>query len=305
MKLNTKHLLTITNLNKTEILSLIKRAIELKNGWSTGYRPWPLIDKIVALIFEKASTRTRVSFEVAIKQLGGSTIFLTNKDSQLKNNEPIKDMARVMNRYVDALIVRTFQHEIIEELAAQSSIPVINALTDYNHPCQVLSDLLTVSESLNNIEQLLYAWLGDGNNMAHSWLEATGVLGLKLHMACPHGFLPSQTIIEQMRHIGGEITITNDPKKAITGAQVISTDVWTSMGQETELHIRKKTFTNYTLNMTLLKLAAPEAIVLHCLPAHRGEEISEEVLEGAQSMIWNQAENRLHMQKAILEALLG
>jgi ornithine carbamoyltransferase len=305
MTIRSKHLLTITDLDAQEILGLVKRATELKRGWKAGQRPRPLADKVVALIFQKASTRTRVSFEVGARRLGGSTIFMTDKDSQLGRSEPLKDMARVMSRYVNALVVRTFGHEVMEELAAQGSIPVINALTDLSHPCQVLSDLLTVNERIDDVRRPVYAWLGDGNNMAHSWLEAAGVLGLDLRLACPEGYLPQAGILELARQMGAKITLTDDPKEAIAEAQVVSTDVWASMGQETEAETRRQAFAGYTLNEALLGCAKPGALVLHCLPAYRGQEISEEVLEGPQSMVWDQAENRLHIQMAIMEALLG
>jgi ornithine carbamoyltransferase len=259
----------------------------------------------ISLIFQKASTRTRVSFEVGVRQLGGSSIFMTDRDSQLGRSEPLADMARVMSRYVDALVVRTFGHEVVEELAATGSVPVINALTDLSHPCQVLSDLLTVGERVDDVRKPVYAWLGDGNNMAHSWLEAAGVLGLELRLACPEGYLPRADIVERARAAGAKITITGDPREAIAGARVVSTDVWASMGQEAEAEARRKAFAGYTLDQALLGRAAPGAMVLHCLPAYRGQEISEDVLEGPQSMVWDQAENRLHMQMAIMEALLG
>jgi ornithine carbamoyltransferase len=305
MTLRSKHLLAITDLDTQEVLGLVARAAALKKGWPAGERPRPLKDKAVALVFQKASTRTRVSFEVGIKRLGGSTIFMTDKDSQLGRSEPLKDMARVMSRYVDALVVRTFGHAVVEELAAQGSIPVVNALTDLSHPCQVLSDLLTVSERLGDLRRPVYAWLGDGNNMAHSWLEAAGVLGLELRLACPEGYRPHPEIVERARGLGARLTITGDPKEAIAGASVVSTDVWASMGQEAEAEARRKAFAGYTLDAGLLGRAAPGALVLHCLPSYRGQEISEDVLEGPQSVVWDQAENRLHMQMAIMEALLG
>jgi ornithine carbamoyltransferase len=305
MNIRSKHLLAITDLDAREVLGLVKRAGELKQGWKAGQRPRPLNDKVVALVFQKASTRTRVSFEVGVKRLGGATIFMTDKDSQLGRSEPLKDMARVMSRYVDALVVRTFGHEVVEELAAQGAIPVINALTDLSHPCQVLSDLLTVDERLGDVRRPVYAWLGDGNNMAHSWLEAAGVLGLDLRLACPEGYLPRADILERARAAGARITLTGDPREAIAGAQVVSTDVWASMGQEAEAEARRRAFAGYTLDEALLGRAAPGAMVLHCLPAYRGQEISEEVLEGPQAVVWDQAENRLHMQMAIMEALLG
>jgi len=305
MKITSKHLLSIDDLGKEEILYLIKRAAELKSGWAKGFRPRPLEDKAVALIFEKPSTRTRVSFEVGIKQLGGQCLFISSRDSQLARSEPLKDTARVLGRYVQGLVVRTFGQEVVEELAAYAGIPVINALTDRYHPCQVLSDLLTVHERLGDVTRPVYCWLGDGNNMAHSWLNAAGRLGFTLRLASPSGFLPDPGLVRAAKARGAEVLVTNDPKEAVRGAQVISTDVWASMGQEDQAGQRRETFAGYTLDAALLSLAVPKALVLHCLPAHRGEEISEEVLEGAQSVVWDQAENRLHMQKAILEALIA
>ncbi len=305
MTLSTKHLLSIGDLEPQDILNLVARAAELKAGWLSGYRPRPLNDKTVALIFQKASTRTRVSFEVGTRQLGGTSLFMTDRDSQLGRSEPLRDTARVLSRYVDAMVVRTFGQEILSELAAYASIPVINALSDSSHPCQVLSDLLTVRERRGRIEGLAYAWIGDGNNMAHSWLEAAGHLGLDLRLACPAGFDPDPRVVEVARARGGRILLTRDPRQAAAGADVLNTDVWASMGQEGEADQRRQAFAGFTVDAGLLALAAPGALVLHCLPAHRGEEISDEVLEGPQSVVWQQAENRLHMQKAIMEALIG
>ena len=259
----------------------------------------------MALIFDKPSTRTRVSFEVGVAQLGGKPLFMTSRDSQLGRDEPLKDTARVMSRYVDAMVVRTFGQNVVKDLAHWGGVPVINALTDRYHPCQVLSDLLTVQEHLGRLQGLTYAWLGDGNNMAHSWLEAAAALQLELRLACPPDFMPHENIVAHAREHGAEITLTHDPREAIAGAQVVNTDVWASMGQEDQAGERRRAFEGFTLDAGLLSLADPAAIVLHCLPAHRGEEISEEVLEGPQSVVWDQAENRLHMQKAIMEALLA
>lgn len=305
MQLNTKHLLTIRDLSTEEVRGLVQRASELKAALKGQGHPASLAGKSVALIFDKPSTRTRVSFEVGVSQLGGKPLFMTSRDSQLGRDEPLKDTARVMSRYVDAMVVRTFGQSVVEELAQWGSVPVINALTDRYHPCQVLSDLLTVREHLGRLQGLTYAWLGDGNNMAHSWLEAAAALKLNLRLACPPEFMPDEDIVAHAVARGAEITLTHDPREAITGAQVINTDVWASMGQEDQAGARRTAFEGFTLDAGLLSLADPAAIVLHCLPAHRGEEISEEVLEGPQSVVWDQAENRLHMQKAILEALLA
>lgn len=305
MKLSTQHLLSIGDLERDDILGLVARAAELKAGWQQGYRPRPLNDKTVALIFQKASTRTRVSFEVGARQLGGTSLFMTDRDSQLGRSEPLKDTARVLSRYVDAMVVRTFGQEVLSELAAYASIPVINALSDRCHPCQVLSDLLTVREHQGRLEGLVYAWIGDGNNMAHSWLEAAGHLGLELRLACPAGFDPDPAILAEAQARGGRILLTRDPRQAVAGADVVNTDVWASMGQEGEAQERQKAFAGFTVDAGLMALARPGAMALHCLPAHRGEEISEEVMEGPQSVVWQQAENRLHMQKAIMEALIA
>jgi len=305
MNLKTRHLLTIRDLEPGEIEGLIDRAAQLKADWPRGRRPRPLADRSVALIFEKPSTRTRVSFEVAISQLGGHCLFMSSRDTQLARSEPLPDMARVMSRYVDAMVVRTFGQDVVEDLARFGSVPVINALTDVYHPCQVLSDLLTVREKLGDLKKAAYCWLGDGNNMAHSWLEAAARLGLELRLACPPGFEPDSEIVRYAREQGARILLTHDPAQALAGARVISTDVWASMGQEDEAEKRRQAFAGFTLDQELLDQAHPQALVLHCLPAHRGEEISDQVLEGPNSVIWDQAENRLHMQKAILEALVG
>lgn len=305
MKINNKDLLCIRDLSGDEIMSLVVRAAELKAGWAKGERPRPLKDKTVALVFEKKSTRTRVSFEVGIQQLGGHSLFMTSSDTQMDRSEPLPDMARVMGRYVDAMVVRTFGQDVVETMSSFGGIPVINALTDLYHPCQVLSDLLTVQEKLGDIKKLTYCWLGDGNNMAHSWIEAAGRLQFELRLASPKGYEPDPEIVDYARSQGAEILLTTDPQEAIIGCDVVSTDVWASMGQEDEADARVNVFEGFTLDADLLAQAGQGALVLHCLPAHRGEEISEEVLEGPQSVVWDQAENRLHMQKAILEALVG
>ncbi|MCB2192435.1 MAG: ornithine carbamoyltransferase [Deltaproteobacteria bacterium] len=305
MQLNAKHLLTIRDLSAPEIRELVRHAAELKAALKGPGHAKSLAGKSVALIFDKPSTRTRVSFEVGVSQLGGKPLFMTSRDSQLGRDEPLKDTARVMSRYVDAMVVRTFGQNVVEDLAQWGSVPVINALTDLYHPCQVLSDLLTVSEHKGRLEGLTYAWLGDGNNMAHSWLEAAAALGLNLRLAYPPAFMPDQEIVEHARNQGAQITLSHDPREAVAGAHVVNTDVWASMGQEDQAGERRGAFEGFTLDAGLLSLADPAAIVLHCLPAHRGEEISEEVLEGPQSVVWDQAENRLHMQKAIMEALLA
>lgn len=299
-----RHLLTLSDLSRDELLELLNNACQMKVNWFKGVRPRHLVDKSVALIFEKPSTRTRVSFEVGVAQLGGHPLFMAAADSQLSRSEPGRDTARVLSRYVDAIVIRTFGQETIEELARFSGIPVINALTDTHHPCQVLSDLMTVSEHFGKIEGLKYCWLGDGNNMANSWIEAAGILGLDLSLACPAGFEPDAAILKAACALGGNITLTTSPRDAIKGCDVVSTDVWASMGQEKEASMRKEIFWPYRLDEALLAEANKRAVVLHCLPAHRDEEISEGVLEGPQALVWQEAENRLHLQKALLAFVL-
>lgn len=262
--------------------------------------------KTIGLIFEKPSTRTRVSFESAMYGLGGQVIFLSGRDTQLARSEPLKDMSRVMSRYVDGMVVRTFGQEVVEELAAYATVPVINALTDLHHPCQVLSDIMTVIEKKGAIEPLRIAWVGDGNNMANSWIQAAGILGFELVLACPQGYEPDAAILAESRKIAGKpIVLVEDPEVAVRGAAVINVDVWASMGQEDEQEERIGIFSKYQLNHQLLAKAPADCIVLHCLPAHRGEEITDEVLESTQCVAFDQAENKMHIHKAILESLIG
>jgi len=299
------HLLTISALTRGEIDGLLERAASLKERHRKGIPHNPLRGCTLALIFEKSSTRTRVSFETAMSQLGGTSIFISQRDSQVGRGEPIKDTSRVMSRYVDAMVVRTFGHEIIEEYARYSSVPVINGLTDLHHPCQVLADVLTVVEKKGGYGDIIACWIGDGNNMANSWIEAAMTLGFKLRLACPDGYRPDKAFLDSVGASGNpNITITGSVEEAVTGANVLNTDVWASMGQEEEAEKRRRAFEGFQINSEVMKLAAPDAIVMHCLPAHRGEEISEDVLEGPNSVVWDQAENRLHIQKAILEWLL-
>jgi len=298
------HLLTIAELTKQEVDTLLKTAEAGKARHKMGIPHNPLRGKTLGLIFEKSSTRTRVSFETAMNQLGGSSIFISQRDSQIGRGEPIKDTARVMSRYVDAIVIRTFGHEIIEEYARYSTVPVINGLTDLHHPCQVLADVLTIVEKKGGYEGLKVCWIGDGNNMANSWIEAAGVLGFELVLACPKGYHPHEGILKKAASVNPKIRVTASVEEAATGADVLNTDVWASMGQEEEAAARKKAFDGFQINSRLMGLSKSDAIVLHCLPAHRGEEITEEVMEGPQSAIWDEAENRLHIQKAVLERLL-
>jgi ornithine carbamoyltransferase len=296
--------LRLTVLAREELVELVERAAEWKLLGKGG--PRPLAGASVGLIFEKASTRTRVSFEVATYQLGGHPIMLSARDTQLGRGEPVKDTARVLARYVDALVARTFQHAMLEEMAAHASVPVVNALTDASHPCQVLADLLTVTERLGadalRRPGLEVAWVGDGNNMANAWLEASIVLGFSLRLACPEGYDPDPALLARA---GAKARLVRDPREAVRGAHVVNTDVWASMGQEAETAERLRKFAGYTVDGALLAVADPRAVVLHCLPAHRGEEIADDVLEGPQSAVFDQAENRLHAQKALLELLLA
>ncbi len=293
-----RHLLSILDLSSFEVEELIQRAKQLKDK---DLRPEVLKGKTIILIFEKPSTRTRVSFEVAITQLGGTSLFMSSLDSQLSRKEPLKDTARVLSRYVDGIVMRTFAQKNLEELKRYSSIPVINALSDKFHPCQVLSDLLTIYERTPDFSSLKIAWVGDGNNMANSWINAATVLPFSLYVATPPGFEPDKDVVDNAIKKGAKLYLTNDPIEAVKDADYINTDVWFSMGQE-EKREKFEAFKGFQVNNELLK-HAPKAKVMHCLPAHRGEEITEEVIEGDRSIVWDQAENRLHMQKAILEKL--
>jgi ornithine carbamoyltransferase len=296
------HLLRLSDFSKDELFAYIDRAIVLKQEAAAGIRHTQLAGKTIALIFEKASTRTRVSFEGAMYGLGGQVIFLSAKETQLARSEPLKDTALVMSRYVDGLVVRTYGQEVVTELARYSTIPVINALTDLFHPCQVLSDVMTVIEKKGQLENLKVAWVGDGNNMANSWIQAAARLGFQLVLACPQGYDPQEDlIIEAQQESGARISVVRDPVEAAKDADVINTDVWASMGQESEQQERLNVFQGFQVDKQLLSHAKPDCIVLHCLPAHRGEEISEEVLEGDQCVAFDQAENKLHIHKAILE----
>ena len=301
-----KDLLTIHELSSDDIRHILERSAWLKKAQKDGTIHHPLRSKSLGMIFEKSSTRTRVSFEVGTYQLGGQALFLPARDIQLGRGEPVADTARVLSRYVDGIMIRTFEHAEVEQLARSAAVPVINGLTDLMHPCQVLADLFTMRETLGGWEGKRVAWIGDGNNMANSWIDAAGVLGFELRLACPEGFEPNRPLFDQARaRTGACITITEVPEEAVDKAHVVSTDVWASMGQEGEAEVRRKAFKGYTVDAALMKLADPRAIFLHCLPAHRGEEVTAEVIEGPQSRVWDQAENRLHVQKALLARLLG
>jgi len=300
-----KDLLTLRDLTADDCWALFKRSIELKEQHAAGMPDRTLQGKTLGLIFDKPSTRTRVSFEAAMVQLGGTPLFLNAQDTQLIRNEPIADTARALSRYLDGLAVRTYSQDLLNELAAAASIPIINGLTDLYHPCQVLSDLMTILEKKGKLEGLRIVWVGDGNNVAHSWLNAAAVLPLHLVVACPQGYQPDEAILQAA--IGdskGRIEVITNPEEAVCDADVIYTDVWASMGQDSEHGLRKKFFKPYQVNQGLVAKAKEDVIVMHCLPAHRGEEIVSDVLEGPHSVVWDQAENKLHMHKGILERFI-
>jgi ornithine carbamoyltransferase len=298
---STRHFLAIPDFTRPELLSLFDLAARMKRR---DYAEKPLAGKTLGMIFAKSSTRTRVSFEVGAYQLGGHALFLSSRDIQLGRGEPIRDTARVLSRYLDGIMIRTFDHADVEELARFAAIPVINGLTDLLHPCQVLADLLTIRESLGGWDGKVVAWIGDGNNMANSWLNAAGALGFELRLACPIGYGPNGEILERNRKLT-KVTLTGDPREAARGAHVVNTDVWASMGQEQEQEERVRAFQGYIVDEALMDTADKGAIFLHCLPAHRGEEVSEGVIEGKRSRVWDQAENRLHVQKALMATLMG
>ncbi len=296
--MKTRHFLTLLDLQAEELRMLIHRAMERKH-LAGPYEP--LKNRVLGMIFEKASTRTRVSFEAGIVQLGGAAIFLAPKDSQLERGEPLEDTARVLSRMVDVIALRTHSHDTVERFAKYSRVPVINALTDRFHPCQLLADMQTWFEHRGEIQGCTVAWIGDGNNMCQSYINASKLLGFHLNIACPEGYEPEADLLE---HSASHVTLTRDPREAASGANLIVTDVWASMGQEEEQRQRCEAFRHFQVTPEIMQLARPDALFMHCLPAHRGEEVSAEVLEGPQSVVWDEAENRLHAQKALLEFLL-
>jgi ornithine carbamoyltransferase len=303
-----RDLLSLKDLTVEEIEILILRAMDLKEEIGKDILHQRLKGKTLGLLFEKASTRTRVSFEVAMAQLGGHSIFLSTYDIQLNRGETIKDTARVLSSYIDGLVIRTFAQEVVEEWAKHSNIPIINGLTDLHHPCQILSDLMTIFERRGNLKGLNLAYLGDGNNVAHSLLEGAAKVGMNITIASPKGYHPKEAIVKDAQALaaknGSRVEITLDPLEAVREADILYTDVWVSMGQELEKKGLKEIFKPYQLNKALLKHADPQALVMHCLPAHRDEEITDEVIESKNSVIFQQAENRLHIQKALLEMFL-
>lgn len=298
-----RDLLTILDLSANEIDGLLKRALALKSG--TDASKCPLIGKSIGLFFEKPSTRTRVSFEVGIYQLGGQAIYLNPKEIQLGRGETIADTAKVLSRYLAGIVLRTFSHASVEEFASHASVPVINGLSDLHHPCQALADLMTILERKGRLKGVRLAYIGDGNNVANSLVEAAALTGMDLSIACPEGYEPNPEILEKARaKASGEILVLRNPREAAAKADAIYTDVWVSMGQEGEADHKKAKFRDYQINSALLQCANSDVTVLHCLPAHRGEEITDEVLDGPNSAVLDQAENRLHTEKALLEFLL-
>ena len=298
---NVRHFLTLTDLSSDEFRQIIKRAIELKAMQHRGEIFEPLKNKVLAMIFEKSSTRTRVSFESGMAQFGGHAIFLSSRDTQLGRGEPVEDSARVLSSMTDCIMIRTFEHEKAETLAKYSSVPIINGLTDDVHPCQLLADMQTYFEKRGNIKGKTVTWVGDGNNMCHSYMHAAKLLEFKLNIACPEGFKPQQSFIDETRDF---IEITTDISAACRNSDLIVTDVWASMGQEDEQKSREQAFKNFQVNNESMQLANDDALFMHCLPAHRGEEVSADVIDGPHSVVWDEAENRLHAQKALLEFLL-
>jgi ornithine carbamoyltransferase len=300
-----KHFLALHQFTREELDDLFVFTKELKAKQKKGIPHRLLEGKSIALIFEKSSTRTRVSFEVGVYQLGAQPLFISSATSQMGRGEPIRDTARTIARYCDGVMIRTYGQEIIEEFARYSAVPVINGLTDRFHPCQIMADLFTVIEHRGSYEGLKFAWVGDGNNMANTWIEAAAIFGFDLALACPKGYEPDATVLAWARSRGAaDITVTDDPKEAVRDADVINTDVWASMGMESEQKARESVFAGYQVNEGLLDLAKGNCMVLHCLPAHRGEEITDDVIEGPHSAVWDEAENRLHVQKAIMAWLM-
>lgn len=296
-----RHFLTLTDLDTAELYALIQRAIELKRMQRAGTIYEPLKNKVLGMVFEKSSTRTRVSFETAMAQFGGSSIFLSPRDTQLGRGEPVEDTARVLSRMVDVIMVRTYAHDLIERFAAHSRVPVINALTDQWHPCQLLADMQTWIEHRGDIRGKTAAWIGDGNNMCHTYISAARQFDFHLRIACPKGYEPDNDIVKSG---GGHVTLVRDAATAARDTDLVITDTWTSMGWEEEQEKRLRDFATYQVNSEIMAQAKPDALFMHCLPAHRGEEVSASVIDGPQSVVWDEAENRLHAQKALLELLL-
>ncbi|KGK42454.1 ornithine carbamoyltransferase [Nitrincola sp. A-D6] len=299
--MSTRHFLTLLDLTPAELKQLINRAIELKQLRNNGTLYQPLKNRVMAMIFEKSSTRTRVSFEAGMAQFGGHAMFLSSRDTQLGRGEPVADSARVISSMVDIVMIRTFSHDLITEFAANSSVPVINALTDDYHPCQLLADMQTFQELRGDIQGKTVAWIGDGNNMCHSYINAARQFDFKLNIACPEGFEPNAELVSRN---SDRVSVMEAPEAAVEGTQLVVTDVWASMGQEDEQRQRMREFRGYQVNPELMDLAAADALFMHCLPAHRGEEVSEAMMDDPRCVAFHEAENRLHAQKALIEFLL-
>lgn len=299
-----RHFLTLLDITADEARHILDRATEIKRMLKAGESYRPLEGKTLGMIFDKASTRTRVSFETGMFQMGGHALFLHSGTTQLGRGEPIEDSARVLSSMVDAVTIRTYGHDIVQKFAEYSSVPVINALTDLTHPCQILADVFTYEEQRGSIADKTVAWIGDGNNMAHSWINGAVSFGYKLNIACPEDYCPDEKLLSAARALGAEVSLSNDPIEAADKADMISTDVWASMGQEKEQADRVKAFAGFCVDDQIMSYAKGDALFMHCLPAHRGEEVSASVIDGSQSVVWAEAENRLHAQKALLEFLL-
>lgn len=300
--MEVRHFLTLNDFSSDELRKLIHRAIELKAMLGRGEIYEPMKNKVLGMVFEKSSTRTRVSFETGMAQFGGHAIFLSPRDTQLGRGEPIEDSAKVLSRMVDMIMIRTYEHDKLERFAAHSRVPVINALTDQFHPCQLLADIQTYVEHRGDIQGKTIAWIGDGNNMCHSYINAARQFGFQLKIASPENYLPDEKI---MTNAKGHVMLAESPLSAATDADLIVTDVWSSMGQEDEQAAREKAFKDYQVTADIMAAANKDALFMHCLPAHRGEEVSAEVIDGKQSVVWDEAENRLHSQKALMEFLLS
>jgi ornithine carbamoyltransferase len=298
-----KHFLSAAELTRDSALAVFRLAADLKQGWKSGRRPTPLTGRTFALIFEKPSLRTRVTFEVGINQLGGRGVYLAGHEIGLGTREAVPDVARNLSRWVDGICARVYRHATIEAMAANATVPVVNGLSDFEHPCQAVADFFTLWERGVDLATLRLAWIGDGNNVCHSILLLGAALGADLRVACPPGYEPDAQVLAEARKRGGRLTVTTEPDEAARGADVVYTDVWTSMGQEADRAKRQEAFARYQINPSLLAFAKSSALVMHCLPAHRGEEITDDVVDGPQSLVLEQAENRLHAQKAIIVAL--
>jgi len=296
--------ISILDIDRFELEELLSEAHQLKREKRAGTPHLLLAGKTLAMIFEKSSTRTHISFEVGMNQLGGHALFLNARDMQIRRGEEIRDTARAASRYVSGMMIRAYKHDTIEEYARHATIPVINGLSDREHPCQLLADIMTMQEHFGSTENLRVAWVGDGNNVCNSLILSTVLTGLEVTVSTPKGYEPDEDIVAKARSLGGNVTLIREPETAVKDAQVIVTDTWVSMGDEGEKDERINVFRDYTVDADLMKRASPDARVLHCLPAHRGEEITDEVMEGGQSLVWDEAENRLHAQKALLVRLL-